>query len=271
MDITTLLVLFAGGLTAGGVTAVAGGASFLTFPMLIAVGLPPLVANITNWVALIPGNFMALAAYRSELREMRHEVRAHLVVSFLGGAVGCVLLLWTGEARFARAVPWLMLTALLFFALGEWIKRHLDRFRDPEHRLSPRWILLFEFILMVYGGYFGAGVGIMLLAALAMAGEASIHRANAKKNLMVVALSGAGCLILLPSGQVAWLYALPVLPVPASGVMRPCASSAASRPARCARWCCCGRSCSRSMPSGNMADPGRRHHRATGVRPPPAA
>jgi uncharacterized membrane protein YfcA len=119
---------------------------------------------------------------------MRHEVRAHLVVSFLGGAVGCFLLLWTGEARFARAVPWLMLTALLFFALGEWIKRHLDRFRDPEHRLSPRWILLFEFILMVYGGYFGAGVGIMLLAALAMAGEASIHRANAKKNLMVVAL-----------------------------------------------------------------------------------
>ena len=105
MDIPTLLVLFAGGFVAGGVTAVAGGASFLTFPMLIAVGLPPLVANITNWIALMPGNFMALAAYRSELKEMRHEVRAHLVVSFLGGALGCVLLLWTGEARFARAVP----------------------------------------------------------------------------------------------------------------------------------------------------------------------
>jgi len=210
MDIATLLVLFAGGFVAGGVTAVAGGSSFLTFPMLIAVGLPPLVANITNWIALMPGNFMALAAYRSELKEMRHELRAHLVVSFLGGALGCVLLLWTGEARFARAVPWLMLTALLFFAFGEWIKSHLDRFRNPDHRLSPRWTLLFEFILMVYGGYFGAGVGIMLLAALAMAGEASIHRANAKKNLMVVALSGAGCLILLPSGQVAWLYALPL-------------------------------------------------------------
>ena len=76
--------------------------------------------------------------------------------------------------------------------------------RRPSQRLSPRWILLFEFVLMVYGGYFGAGVGIILLAALAMAGEASIHRANAKKNLMVVALSAAGCIILLPSGMVAW-------------------------------------------------------------------
>jgi len=210
MDLPTLLVLFAGGLVAGGVTAVAGGASFLTFPMLIAVGLPPLVANITNWVALMPSNFMALAAYRSELKEMRQEVRAHLVVSFLGGAAGCVLLLWTGEARFARAVPWLMLTALLFFALGEWVKSHLDSIRRPGSRPSALWILLFEFVLMVYGGYFGAGIGIMLLAALAMAGEASIHRANAKKNLMVVALSAAGCLILLPSGQVAWTYALPL-------------------------------------------------------------
>jgi uncharacterized membrane protein YfcA len=173
MDITTLLVLFAGGLVAGGVTAVAGGSSFLTFPMLIAVGLPPLVANITNWIALMPGNFMALAAYRSELRDMRHEVRAHLVVSFFGGAVGCVLLLWTGEARFARAVPWLMLTALLFFALGEWIKGHLDRFRNPDQRLSPRWILLFEFILMVYGGYFGAGVASCVMRAQSPCASAS--------------------------------------------------------------------------------------------------
>lgn len=210
MEWPTFLLLLAGGFTAGGVTAVAGGASFLTFPMLIAAGLPPLVANITNWVALMPGNFMALPAYRSELREMRQDVRSHLLVSFLGGAVGCVLLLWTGEARFARAVPWLMLTALLFFAFGEWVKRHLVRLRSPSQRLSPRWILLFEFLLMIYGGYFGAGVGIMLLAALAMAGETSIHRANAKKNLMVVALSGSGILILLPSGQVAWLFALPV-------------------------------------------------------------
>jgi uncharacterized membrane protein YfcA len=210
MDTTTFLVLLGGGFVAGGVTAVAGGSSFMIFPMLIAAGLPPLVANITTWIALMPGNFMALAAYRRELRDMRHEVRVHLVVSFAGGLTGSLLLLWTGEARFERAVPWLMLTATLFFGLGEWIKLHLDRMRSPSQRLSKGWILLFEFMLMVYGGYFGAGLGIVLLAALAMAGEASIHRANAKKNLMVVALSAAGCIVFLPSGQVAWLYALPI-------------------------------------------------------------
>jgi uncharacterized membrane protein YfcA len=210
MDIATFLVLLAGGFVAGGVTAVAGGSSFMIFPMLIAAGLPPLVANITTWIALMPGNFMALAAYRKELHDMRDEVRLHLIVSFAGGITGSLLLLGTGEARFERAVPWLMLTATLFFGLGEWIKLHLDRLRPSSRPLSRRWVLLFEFLLMVYGGYFGAGLGIVLLAALAMAGEASIHRANAKKNLMVVALSAAGCIVFLPSGQVAWLYALPI-------------------------------------------------------------
>ena len=103
MDTATLLLLFGGGLVAGGVTAVAGGSSFMIFPILIAAGLPPLVANITTWIALIPGNFMALAAYRTELRDMRDDVRLHLVVSFAGGITGSLLLLWTGEARFERA------------------------------------------------------------------------------------------------------------------------------------------------------------------------
>ena len=210
MDTATLLLLFGGGLVAGGVTAVAGGSSFMIFPILIAAGLPPLVANITTWIALIPGNFMALAAYRTELRDMRDDVRLHLVVSFAGGITGSLLLLWTGEARFERAVPWLMLTATLFFGLGEWVKRHLDRLRPPSQRLSQRWILGFEVRLMGSGGYFGAGLGIVLLAALTMAGETSIHRANAKKNLMVVALSAAGCIVFLPSGQVSWPYALPI-------------------------------------------------------------
>ena len=210
MDAPTLLMLFAGGLVAGGVTAVAGGSSFLTFPLLIAAGLPPLTANITNWIALMPGNFMALAAYRSELRAMRHEVRDHLVVSFAGGLLGGLLLLATGEARFEKAVPWLLLTATVFFALGEWIKTRLDALRKPGQKPSRRWLLLFEFLLMVYGGYFGAGLGIVLLAALAIAGQTSIHEANARKNLMVVALSAAGCIVLLPSGHVAWAYVLPL-------------------------------------------------------------
>ena len=211
MAFASVLVLFLGGFVAGGVTAVAGGASFLTFPILIAAGLPPLAANITNWVALTPGNFMALAAYRSELAEMRKDMRSHLVVSFIGGAVGGLLLLWTGEARFEKAVPWLILTATVFFALGEWIKRRLNALRDPTRAPSRRWLLAFEFVLLVYGGYFGAGMGIVLLAALAIAGgKQTIHHANAQKNLMTVALSAAGLIIFLPSGHVVWSYALPL-------------------------------------------------------------
>ena len=210
MDASIFLLLLLGGVVAGGVTAVAGGSSFLTFPLLIAVGLPPLTANITNWIALMPGNFMALPAYRAELHAMRHSVRSHLWVSFAGGLVGGLLLLWTGEARFQQAVPWLLLTATVFFALGEWVKARLDAMRAPGRAPSRRGLLLFEFVLMVYGGYFGAGVGIVLLAALAIAGQTSIHHANAQKNLMVVALSAAGMIVLLPSGHVAWWYVLPL-------------------------------------------------------------
>jgi uncharacterized membrane protein YfcA len=211
MEIVTLVLLLAGGFVSGAVTAVAGGGSFLTFPMLLAAGLPPLAANITNWIALMPGNFMALAAYRTELAEMRHDVRPHLLVAFFGGLSGGLLLLWTGEVRFEKAVPWLMLTATLFFALGEWLKKRLHAWRKPDQPVSRRAILVFEFVLMVYGGYFGAGLGIVLLAALAMAGEASIHKANAKKNLMVGALSLAGIIVFLPSGEVVWAYAVPIL------------------------------------------------------------
>ncbi len=211
MEIATLILLFVGGFLSGAVTAVAGGGSFLTFPMLLAVGLPPMSANITNWVALIPGNMMALAAYRKELVEMRHKVRVNLLVAAVGGLTGSLLLIWTGEVRFEKAVPWLMLTATLFFAFGEWIKRRLHAWRPPDQAPSGRGILLFEFVLMVYGGYFGAGLGIILLAALAIAGEASIHKANAKKNLMVMALSAAGLIVFLPSGQIVWVYAIPIL------------------------------------------------------------
>ncbi|MEO8855964.1 MAG: sulfite exporter TauE/SafE family protein [Burkholderiaceae bacterium] len=210
VTLVTILILFAGGVAAGGVSAVAGGSSFLTFPLLLAAGLPPLAANITNWVALIPGNFVALAAYRTELADMRSELKQHLIVSFMGGLLGAVLLLWTGEARFEKAVPWLLLVATVFYALGEWIKKRFNKMRDPTRAPSPRWILAFEFGLLVYGGYFGAGVGIVLLAALAIMGQRSIHHANAQKNLMIVAMSAAGLILFLPSGHVVWLYGLPV-------------------------------------------------------------
>jgi hypothetical protein len=211
MEAATLALLFAGGLLSGAITAMAGGGSFLTFPMLLAAGLPPMTANITNWVALMPGNFMALAAYRTELTEMRHDARPHLLVAFFGGLAGGLLLLWTGEVQFEKAVPWLMLTATLFFAFGEWVKKRLHAWRKPGKPVPARAILVFEFVLMVYGGYFGAGLGIMLMAILTLLGVRDVQEANAVKNAMATVVTSAAVMLFVATGSIAWTQGSAVL------------------------------------------------------------
>jgi uncharacterized membrane protein YfcA len=217
MDLLTLAAMLAGGVLAGAISAVAGGASFLTFPMLLATGMAPMAASITNWVALTPGNFMALFAYRRELGQLRDaqgatgpSLWAQMLVAFAGGAAGAALLLYTPEARFEQAVPWLMLGATLIFALGDWMRRRLLASGQTMRRPAGGVLLACEFILMVYGGYFGSGLGIMLLALLTILGEASIHRANAHKNLLNAVLSVSVVGIYLNSGQVQWRYGLPL-------------------------------------------------------------
>lgn len=213
MDLLLTLVLLAGGVLAGAVAAVAGGGSFITFPALLATGMSPMAANVTNWIALTPGNYMAVLAYRPELRELMNRgqrLKARVLSSLLGGAVGSLLLFWGGPARFEKAVPWLMLTATLAFALGDWLRLRLL----ARQRQAPggyfRLALGAEFLLMVYGGYFGAGLGIMLMALYTVMGETSVHRANAIKNLLVSALSLSSGLIYLFSPYVVWAYALPL-------------------------------------------------------------
>ncbi len=211
MDGWLIAALFAGGFVAGGLSAVAGGSSFLTFPLLLACGLNPLVANITNFMALTPSNFVALAAYRDELREIKDDMGTHLAIALAGGTIGSLLLIWGGEARFERFVPWLMLTATILFAAGGWVRGHLDRLGRGNGGIRQRWLYMFEFLLMIYGGYFGAGIGIIALAALAIAGQTSLHHANAQKNAMIAAMSVTGLAIYVWSGHIAWLAGLPLL------------------------------------------------------------
>jgi uncharacterized membrane protein YfcA len=211
MDWLLITALFAGGLVSGGLSAVAGGSSFLTFPLLLASGLNPLVANVTNFMALTPSNFVALAAYRDELHEIRHDMALHLGIALTGGTIGSLLLVWGGEARFERFVPWLMLTATVLFAAGGWIRGRLDRLGRAGGGIRQRWLYAFEFALMIYGGYFGAGIGIIALAALAIAGQTSLHHANAQKNAMIAAMSVTGLAIYVWSGHIAWLAGLPLL------------------------------------------------------------
>jgi uncharacterized membrane protein YfcA len=211
MDWVIVAALFVGGFVSGGLSAVAGGSSFLTFPLLLASGLNPLVANVTNFMALTPSNFVALAAYRDELRDIREDMALHLAIAVTGGTIGSLLLVWGGEARFERFVPWLMLAATLLFAAGGWVRRHLDRLGRGNGGIRQRWLYVFEFLLMVYGGYFGAGIGIIALAALAVAGQTSLHHANAQKNAMIAAMSVIALAIYVWSGHIAWLAGLPML------------------------------------------------------------
>lgn len=211
MELWLALALFAGGLVSGGLSAVAGGSTFLTFPLLLAGGLSPLVANVTNFMALTPANVVAIAAYREELRELKNEMLPHLLIAGAGGTLGALLLIWSGEARFERYVPWLMLTATILFASGTWLGKRLVRLRKGALSTNPRWLYGVEFILMVYGGYFGAGLGIIVLASLAIAGQTSLHHANAQKNAMISLMSLVSLVIYIASGQIAWLMGLPLV------------------------------------------------------------
>jgi uncharacterized protein len=211
IDALTAAGLFLGGLLAGALNAVAGGSSFITFPLLLAAGLPPLIANTTNFVALSPANAVALLAYRTELGRVRHLLPGPLVISAVGGVLGSVLLIWSGEARFERLVPWLILASTVLFAFGTWIKgelRRRSRFVGAEWTRTSSFLL---FLLAIYGGYFGAGMGIVLLACLSLFGYDDLHEANAVKNAFITIFSIIGAGIFIASGLIAWPHAFIIL------------------------------------------------------------
>ncbi len=211
MDILGWLLLAAGGFVAGVVNAVAGGSSFLTFPLLLAAGLHPLVANMTNFVALTPGNIMAMVAYRRELAGVGRRLAAPIALSAIGGLIGAELLLWSGEVRFARLVPWLILAATLLFALGTWLKRRLSRIAGFDGASWKKVSYVSVFLLSIYGGYFGAGMGVVMLAVLNLFGHDDLHEANAVKNTLITVFSIVGVAVFLSSGAISWPHAIAVM------------------------------------------------------------
>ena len=161
-------------------------------------------------MALVPSNAVALLGYREELARVRHKLPVPLTVAALGGFMGSMLLLWSGAAVFARIVPWLFFGATALFALGTWIKSRLRR----RARLSGRgWEALsifLQFLLALYGGYFGAAMGFVLLACLNIFDYDDLHEANTVKNAFITVFSLIGAAILLTSGQMSWFHGLPI-------------------------------------------------------------
>jgi uncharacterized membrane protein YfcA len=205
-----MIALFAGGTLAGAISAAAGGSSFITFPLLLATGLPPFAAGITNYVSLVPSNAVALLGYREELARVRQRLPIPLVIAAVGGFLGSMLLLWSGAAVFSRIVPWLFFGATALFALGTWIK---SRLRNRARLAGRGWqglSLFLQFLLALYGGYFGAAMGFVLLACLNIFDYDDLQEANTVKNAFITVFSLIGAAILLTSGQMSWLHGLPI-------------------------------------------------------------
>jgi len=200
----------AGGFLAGGVNALAGGGTLLSFPILIALGLPPVSANVTNTVALSPGYLGGVLSQRSQLADQRHRIRRLSVAAALGGLVGSILLLLTSDDAFRNLIPVLLLVATLLLAGQDQIRKVLKLGAGgvATEVADPTWLPVPIFFVSMYGGYFGAGLGIMLLAVMGVVLHDSLPRLNALKQVLAFAINGTAALFFLTSGKVFWVVAL---------------------------------------------------------------
>jgi uncharacterized membrane protein YfcA len=228
----TLVVLTSA--VAGAVNSIAGGGTLLTFPALVGLGIPPIVANATSTVALWPGALGSMWGYRRELKGMQRSAAVFAMPSLAGGLVGAALLLRTPPDRFAALVPWLVLGATVLFMAQGAIARETGSSaassrlsasglaaesreprpdsREPRAALPasrfPPSVLFYQFLVAIYGGYFGAGVGILMLAALGFAGFTNIHQMNGLKNWGGLCMNAVAAVTFAFTDIVSWPVAL---------------------------------------------------------------
>ena len=203
-------VMIAGaGVLAGAINSVAGGGSFLTLPVLVACGIPAVPANATSTVALVPGTLASFGAYRRDLTTRPRTACILALVSILGGLVGAWILLATPVRAFDLLLPWLTLFATVVFASGPRLSARLKLTgaTDENHRSLAQTCLV-QFILAAYGGYYGAGAGIMMLAVLALRGMKDIHAMNALKTLLAASFNSAAVVLFILRGIVDWPAAI---------------------------------------------------------------
>jgi len=209
IDVSLLQIvgLFVAGLAGGCANAVAGGGTFFTLPVLLAAGLDPIVANASNAVAIYPGHAMAIPCRKGEVFRPNDPVAIVAMVSAAGGICGAVLVLWAGNQIFQALIPLLLLLATMLFAFGPRIAAYSATI--STRFWSARLAVLF--FSAVYGGFFGAGLGILLTAVLTIIGEADLRRANAQKNVLATLIATMSILIFSGLGVVAWAQVVWVL------------------------------------------------------------
>jgi uncharacterized membrane protein YfcA len=224
--IATDVMLFVAAALGGGINSVAGGGSFIAFPALLLAGVPAVPANATNSVALWPGSVASAFAYRRELRGARRALAPLAVAGFAGGAAGSLLLLHTPETEFVAMVPWLLLFAATLFTFGSPIARRLRSLMKAGTDGSVGVATVAQFFVSIYGGYFGGGMGIMMLAILAVLGMTDMHKMNAMKTVLGALVNGVAVVAFIVAGAVAWG---PGLVMVAGGTLGGYAGAAAAR------------------------------------------
>jgi uncharacterized protein len=204
-----IIFLFLAGVLGGALNAVAGGGSFIAFPALLFTGVPPIPANATNTIALWTAAAASGGAYRKRLDVPRRMMIPLLVASLVGGLVGALLLLKTPAQTFMRVLPWLTLGATLLFALGK--KLAGGRRSVIEQQASTAALAgttLFQLGVAVYGGYFGGGMGIVMLAMLAVLGMTDVHAMNALKSVMAFVINGIAVVTFIVARAVYWKHGM---------------------------------------------------------------
>ncbi len=199
---------------AGAMNSVAGGGTFLSFPALLAVGVPPVAANASNSVALWPASLSGAWAYRQELARYKRYLIPMGIVSLIGGIGGGLLLLATTDGAFSKLIPWLLLFATILFAFSGQISKLLRGAKAHQQEHKPgnsAASLAGHAVVSVYGGFFGAGMGILMLASLAMSGHDDVHEINAIKNLLSAVVYSVTMLTFVIAGAISWPHTITMI------------------------------------------------------------
>ena len=209
MSIFCELIFFLAGLTAGFINAMAGGGTLVSFPVLLAMGVSPVVANVTNTVALVPGTIGGMWAQRRDFRSQSGRLVKLLPVAIAGGIAGGLLILNTSEDAFKSLIPYLILLATLLLALQvrvkNWVISRLGHAHSEHH--NPAFMMIMVFMAAVYGGYFGAGLGVILMAILGLVTDENMTRLNFLKQALGFVINLAAAIYFAFSGKVDWLIA----------------------------------------------------------------
>jgi uncharacterized membrane protein YfcA len=200
VTLATRALLFLAAAVGGALNSVAGGGSFIAFPALLFAGVQPVPANATNTIALWPAAVASAVAYRREIGDVRRELVPLSTASLAGGLAGSLLLLRTSESTFVLLIPFLLLFATVLFTFGSRIAKKITR---GAHAPLPVAVGV-QFLISIYGGYFGGGMGIMMLAVMTLLGMTHIHKMNGLKNVLGALINGVAVVAFVMAGAVNW-------------------------------------------------------------------